>query len=177
MTDYSVLWQLAQDFLGISLLAIGAGITTVPEMHRNIVDRHGWMSSAQFAEMFALSQAAPGPTTTMLSVLLGWKAAGWLGALVSVLALLGPACVLMYFVAQTWERFRNAAWREIVQDGLMPVTIGLMFSAGWLITLGADHSWQAFALTGITAGLTLATRINPLWLIAAGAMAGILEWL
>jgi chromate transporter len=175
--NWPVLTQLAQDFLGISLLAIGAGITTVPEMHRNAVDRHGWMSSREFSELFALSQAAPGPTTTLFASLIGWKAAGWPGALVAVFALLGPACVFAFFVSRTWERFRGSAASALIQDGFAPVTVGLMFSAAWLVTRGADHSWQAYLATAIAAAMMLVTRINPLWLIAAGAGAGLLGWI
>jgi chromate transporter len=174
MTDWSLLWQIAADYLGISLLAVGAGVTTLPEMHRNAVERHAWMSDAQFAELFALSQAAPGPTTTMFSAIIGWHVAGPAGALVAVLGFLGPSCILAYISNHLWTRFRDSPWRERIQAGLVPVTVGLMFAAAWLVGRGAAHTHGAYVATALACILMLTTKINPLWLVAAGALAGLM---
>lgn len=170
--DWNVLLQLALDYLTISLLAVGAGVTTLPEMHRNAVERHGWMSAAQFAELFSLSQAAPGPTTTMFTALVGWHAGGPLGAVVAVAGFLGPSSLLAYYSNALWHRFRSSPWRERIQAGLVPVAVGLMFAAAWLVASGADHSPLAWVATGIACVLMLFTRLNPLWLVAGGALAG-----
>src|SRR5258706_13600256 len=63
------------DFSLLSLIAVGGAITVIPEMHRSVVEVHGWMSGAQFADLFALAQAAPGPNILVVS-LIGWKVAG-----------------------------------------------------------------------------------------------------
>lgn len=175
--DWAVLAQLALDYLTISLLAVGAGVTTLPEMHRNAVERHAWMSGTEFAELFSLSQAAPGPTTTMFTALVGWHAAGPLGAIVAVAAFLGPSSLLAYYSNALWHRFRASPWRERIQAGLVPVAVGLMFAAAWLVAAGADHTPQAWVATGAACLLMLLTRLNPLWLVAAGAMAGWMGWL
>lgn len=175
--DSDILLPLALNFMMISLVSIGGGGSTIPEMHRNAVDSHGWMSSAQFAELYALAQAAPGPTTTMFASLIGWKAAGPWGALVAVTSILGPSSLVTYFVNRSWESFREAQWREIVQAGLVPVTVGLMFAAAWLVSSGAVHGWPTLAVTVLSAAAMVMTRLNPLWMIAAGAMAGLLGWL
>lgn len=174
--DTAVLLALSLNFMMISLLSIGGGGATIPEMHRNAVDSHGWMTSSQFAELYALAQAAPGPTTTMFASLIGWKAAGPWGALVAVSSILAPSCLLTYFGNRTWERYRETRWREIVQAGLVPVTVGLMFAAAWLVTSGAVHGWPTLVIAALSAAAMLMTRWNPLWMIGAGAVAGLLGW-
>jgi len=164
--------QLAVDFSVLSLLAVGGAVTVLPEMYRSVVDVHGWMSGAQFAELFALAQASPGPNVLVVS-LIGWKVAGLAGALVATLAISGPSCILTFVVSRIWQRFREAPWRMAVQDGLVPVTVGLMLAGGYLITLSADHSIAAFAVTAVTAAAVLATRIHPLWFFAAAALLGV----
>jgi chromate transporter len=134
------------------------------------------MSSAQFSELYALSQAAPGPTTTMFASLIGWKAAGPVGALVAVSSILGPSCLLTYFVGRTWDRFKAAPWRELAQAGLVPVTVGLMFAAAWLVTRGAVQGWPTLAIAAVSSLVMAVTRVHPLWMIAAGALAGLLGW-
>jgi chromate transporter len=87
-----------------------------------------------------------------------------------------PSCVLTYAVSGVWQRFRGARWRSAVEDGLVPVTVGLMLAGGYLITVSADHSIGAFAITAATAAIVLTTRIHPLWVFAAGGLLGLAGW-
>ncbi|WP_163574374.1 chromate transporter, partial [Klebsiella pneumoniae] len=78
----SVLIALAVIFTQLSLLAFGGGNTILPEMQRQVVDIHHWMSAREFSTMFAVAQAAPGPNM-MIVTLVGWHVAGWQGVLVT----------------------------------------------------------------------------------------------
>jgi chromate transporter len=167
--------QLAMDFSVLSLIAVGGAITALPEMHRSVVEVHGWMSGSEFAELFALAQAAPGPNILVVS-LIGWKVAGLAGAVVATAAICGPSCVLTFAVSRIWQRFHGASWRAAVENGLVPVTVGLMLAGGYLITLSADNSWPAFAITAVTAAVVLTTRIHPLWLFGLAGLFGLLGW-
>ncbi len=133
------------------------------------------MSASQFAELFALAQASPGPNILVVS-LIGWKVAGVAGAVVATAAMCGPSCVLAFAVSRIWQRFRGSRWRAAVEDGLVPVTVGLMLAGGYLITLSADESIAAFAITAVTASAVLATRIHPLWFFAAAGLTGLAGW-
>src|SRR5260221_14738732 len=64
------------DLSALSLIAVGGAITVLPEMHRGVVEVHGWMSGAQFADLFALAQAAPGPNILVVSLSAG-KSRAW----------------------------------------------------------------------------------------------------
>jgi chromate transporter len=167
--------QLAIDFSILSLLAVGGAVTVLPEMHRSVVEVHGWMSGVQFADLFALAQASPGPNILVVT-LIGWKVAGLAGALVATAAVCAPSCVLTFAVSQIWQRFRDAPWRIAVEAGLVPVTVGLMLAGGYLLTLSADHSLAAFAITAVTAAVVLTTRIHPLWLFVAAGLLGLAGW-
>ena len=167
--------QLAMDFSALSLIAVGGAITVLPEMHRSVVEVHGWMSGAEFADLFALAQAAPGPNILVVS-LIGWRVAGFAGAIVATAAVCGPSCVLIFAVSRIWQRFRGARWRAAVEAGLVPVTVGLMLAGGYLITLSADHSWPAFAITAATAAVVLTTKIHPLWLFGVAGLFGLVGW-
>jgi chromate transporter len=169
----SPLAQLALEFGLLSLIAVGGGMAVLPEMQRIVVDTHGWMSAATFANLFALAQAAPGPNVLVVS-LLGWQVAGLAGAAVATTAMTVPTSVLTYAIARVWERFRDARWRKAIQRGLTPVTIGLMLGAAYLITRAADETAAAYALTAFTAAVVLTTSVHPLWLIGLGAALGLL---
>ncbi|MFX8957521.1 chromate transporter, partial [Acinetobacter baumannii] len=79
---------LALIFAELSLLALGGGNTILPEMQRQVVDIHHWMTAQEFGALFALAQAAPGPNM-MVVPLVGWHVAGFSGVLVTSLAKFG----------------------------------------------------------------------------------------
>ncbi len=106
--------------------------------------------------------------------LVGWKIAGVLGGVVAMLAMSGPSSVLTYAVAHAWERWRDAPWRIAVQVGLAPVTVGLILASGYILTRAADHTWAAYAITGVTLVATLTTRLHPLWMLGVAAGLGAL---
>lgn len=167
------LLQLGAQFALLSLIAVGGANTVVPEMHRFVVETHGWMSSAEFADLFAIAQAAPGPNVMIVS-LLGWRIAGLPGALVATAGMCGPSCLLTYFVARVWQRFRAAPWRIAVQAGLAPLTVGLVLASGYILTRAADHSLMAYGITGMTTLLVLKTKRSPLWYLGTGGLLGCL---
>ena len=167
------LFELALQFMVLSLLSIGGANAIIPEIHLRVVEIEHWMTDADFSAMFALSQAAPGPNVLIVS-LIGWKVAGVAGAVVALAAMCGPSSVLTYGFTQVWDRFRDAPLRIAIQHALAPVTVGLILSSGYVLTRTSDHSWPAYAITGVTALLTMTTRWHPLWMLAAAAGLGAL---
>jgi len=172
MTE-SPLFELAAQFLSLSLLSIGGANAIIPEIQLRAVETLHWMTDTDFAQLFALSQAAPGPNVLIVS-LVGWKVAGVTGAIVALVAMCGPSSALTYGFTQVWDRFRAAPLRIAIQRGLAPVTVGLILSSGYVLTRTTDHSGPAYAITGLTLLLALTTRWHPLWMLAAAAGLGAL---
>lgn len=164
--------QIVGNFALLSLLAFGGANAVMPEMHRLAVDRHGWMSDAEFADLFALAQAAPGPNA-MIVTLIGLRAAGLAGALAATMAMCLPSCILTFAVARLVDRFRDSPWRAVLQDGLAPVTVGLVLGSGLVLTRAADQTALAYALTALAVLWVLTTRWSPLWILAGAAALGI----
>ena len=144
------LWRIAAVFLSLSLVSLGGGNSVLPEIHRAAVQQNGWMTDRQFADIYAIAEAAPGPSSMIVS-LVGLKAGGLIGALVAVAAILGPSSLLMYIACRTWDRFRDAKWRIAFERGLGPVSLGLLFSSGFTVVRSSDHSLVAYAITAVTA--------------------------
>jgi chromate transporter len=168
------LGDIALYFGTLSLIAIGGANALIPDMHRQLVDVSGWMSSKEFATLVALSQAAPGPNVLIVS-LLGWKVAGLSGALVATAAMCIPSSLLTYGFTRVWDRFRAARWRAAVQSGLAPVTVGLILASGWVLTRAADHHWVGYGITAATAALVMRTRLHPFWLLAVAGLIGLVS--
>ena len=172
----SPLLALAGYFALLSLFAVGGANAAIPEMHRIAVEVMHWMSDRQFADMFAIAQASPGPNVIIVT-LIGYHVAGFAGAAVATVAMCGPTCVLAFFVARVWDRFKDARWRIAIQAGLVPVSLGLIGASAFVLARTADHNIYAGIITTVTALVGFATRLNPLWLFAAAGVLGLTGWL
>lgn len=162
---------IATIFSQLSLLAFGGGNTILPEMQRQVVEVHHWMSAEQFTSMFALAQAAPGPNM-MIVTMVGWHVAGWPGFIVSTIAKFGPSSIVTALTLRAWDRFKDRPWRRAVQLGVAPVTIGLVAASAALISHTSNGTAIQWAITAACATLAYRTRVHPLWLLAAGAVVG-----
>jgi chromate transporter len=166
------LGALAAIFSQLSLLAFGGGNTILPEMQRQVVEVHHWMPASEFTALFALAQAAPGPNMMIVS-LVGFHVAGWSGLLVASLAKFGPSSVVTMLVLHAWERFRDRPWRRYVQQGMMPVTAGLVAASALLISQASNGTALQWGITAACAALAWRTRVHPLWLLGGGALIGL----
>ncbi|MEC5215198.1 chromate transporter [Actimicrobium sp. GrIS 1.19] len=171
MNHSPTLTDIGLYFLGMSLIAIGGANVVIPDMHRQMVELTGWMSTTEFVSLAALAQAAPGPNVLIVT-LLGWKLGGLAGAMLATLAMCLPSGLLTYFFGGFWQRHDEARWRVIVSAGLAALTVGLILASGYVLTRSADHNWAAGAITALTVVLMLTTRTHPLLLLAIAAALG-----
>lgn len=168
----ALLLKLALVFATFSLLAVGGANAAAPEIRREVVERLHWMTSDQFAQTFAVSQAAPGPNV-MLASLIGWRMAGLAGLAVATVAMIGPSSLLAWTVAQGWRRWRSHGWWLRLQAVLAPVAAGLIAGSGLALAHGGDRTGLAAAITAGAAAFVALTRRNPLWALAAAACLGV----
>ena len=169
----SVLLQLAAVFSPLSLLAFGGGQSIVADIDHQVL-LHGWMTQAQFVDLFAISRAAPGPGA-LLATLVGWKAAGWAGAIVASLALFVPSSLLTYAMAALWRRFDAHPGARVIEVALAPVAAGLLLAGAVAVIRASSGSPAVWAIALVALAIfLLRPRLNPLVVLAAAGAAGAL---
>lgn len=166
-----ILLKLALFFGVLSFLTFGGVSSVVPEMQRYIVEENGWTTAADFMQLFAVAQSAPGPNV-LISSLLGWRVAGFAGSLVALVAICAPAGVLAWWVSELWERFRDSPWRSAVQRALTPLVVGLIAAGGYIIATPGSPDWRLWLIAAGSAATMVVSKVNPLWIMAAGGVAG-----
>lgn len=164
-------------FAPLSLLSFGGGNATIADIaHQSVAVRH-WTSERDFADLFALSRAAPGPGS-MLAALIGWKVAGLAGALLATIAFYLPASLLLFIAAKIWGRWRGSAWHQAVERGMAPIAAGLFLSGGVAVLRVAPAgvvAWIAAAMA--TAILLYWPKLHPVsLLLVSGAAFGLIDW-
>ena len=167
------LGDLAFTFALLSLVSFGGMPAVMPELQRVAVDVKEWTAPAEFVQLFAVAQAAPGPNVLIAS-LIGWKAAGLAGAVVALVAFCAPAALIAWWVADLWERFKDSPWRLAIQRALAPLVVGLILSGGYVLAASAEGGWRVWLIAAVAAVASLATKLNPLWVVGGGGLMGAL---
>jgi chromate transporter len=178
--DWRNLLAVIADFLSLSLFSLGGGNTLLSEYHQLAVEKYCWLSSRQFADLYALAEAAPGPSS-MIVGLLGMGAAvkegplwGLLSGVAAELAILLPSTLVMVAASLSWNRLRDSPWRVAFERGLGPITLGILFAVGLKILRISDHDTPAYAASAVVCLLMLTTRLSPLWFMAVAGLLGLL---
>jgi chromate transporter len=160
-------------FLALWFVAIGGPSTILPEVHRYVVDVNHFLTNTEFAEIYTLAQVAPGPNA-MYVTLIGWYIAGWAGVAATTIPLMIPATTLTLFVGHLNDRYPNAPIARAIRRGLPPIAIGLSLASVMILMRAVNHDWRGYLITLITVAVVLRTSWNPLWLLAGGALVGVL---
>jgi len=184
------LWlELHVHFCMLSLLAVGGALAIVPEMHRYLVTDLQLMTETAFSQSVTLSQIAPGPNILLVAVM-GWNigvqsaggfetgapaiAFGLLLAVSLLTAAVLPSSLLSYFMVRWMHVHQHARSVRAFKAGMIPLVMGLMLSAGWLLQTASNPGmdWRLLLVCGISMVLVLKTRLHLLWMMLGGAVIG-----
>lgn len=180
LSDLGTLAQVLWQFLSLSLFSLGGGNTLLAEYHHLAVAQFCWLTSTQFADLYALAEAAPGPSSMLVGLLglgAGWREGPFWAMLCAYgaeAAILLPSTLLMVMACLSWKRLEHSPWRVAFERGLGPITLGILFAVGLKILRTADTNWAGVVVSVLVCVLMLRTRISPLWFMAvAGVLGGL----
>ena len=179
--------QLAWEFFKTGLFAVGGGLATLPFLE-DFGARSGLFTSADVADMVAISEATPGPIGVNAATYFGFKVAGIPGALISTLALVLPSIIIILIIARFLKSFSDKPVVQNVFYWLRPCSTGLIAAAGISVVrialLNVDLYkatgvfWDIFSIPGILLAAVIYLLIkkldgHPLFYILGSAGVGI----
>jgi len=167
--------SLARVFAYLSLLTVGGGMAAFPEMKFLTVEVHRWLTLPQLVHLYSVGQMAPGPNMMMI-VSIGEWAGGFLGALVTVIAFFGPTALLTFAVARLRKRLEKWRWRPSIQQGLAPVSIGLLLAGSFTMARAAITGLETAMIAVGVLLILLRYKINPELLVVGSAIVGIFSF-
>ena len=168
----SQLPALVRVFAYLSLLTVGGGMAAYPEMKTLTVDVHAWLTSPQLVHLYSMGQLAPGPNMMMIVPIGDWVG-GSLGAILVLLAFFGPTALLTFAIGRFWTRLETWPWRTSIQQGLAPVSIGLLLAGCFTLAKSAIFGLETAAIAVGALLILLQTKVNPALLVLGGAVIGI----
>ena len=188
-----LLLTLYFEFFKTGLFAVGGGMATLPFLYDMSARHPDWFTTAQLADMIAVSESTPGPIGVNMATYVGFRTAGVLGGLITTLGLVTPSVIIILLIARVLKQFRENKYVDAAFYGLRPCSVGLIAAAGLLVVKIALFDFDAYALSGaisdlfrvkaliLTAVLLVLTRavkatkkLHPIFFILGSALIGVI---
>jgi len=166
---------LVRVFAYLSILTVGGGMAAFPEMKILTVEVHQWLTFPQLIHLYSVGQMAPGPNMMMI-VAIGQWVGGMFGAVAVLIAFFGPTALLTFVVARLWQKMEKWPWRTSIQQGLAPVSIGLLLAGCFTMARGAISGTETAAIAVGVLLILQQYKVNPALLVAGSAVLGMFSF-
>lgn len=179
-------------FFKIGLFGFGGGYGMLSLIQAETVMNNPWLTSAEFANIVAISQMTPGPIGINAATYCGYTAAynsgmgegmAVLGSATATFALVLPSFIIMILVCRLFMKYMNMPAIQNIMGGLRPAVVG-MIAAAALLLMNADnfsspqlnpwYFWISIFIFAATFIGTKILKINPIRMICWAAFAGLM---
>ena len=183
--------RLFWEFFKVGLFSVGGGLATLPFLY-SLGAKTGWFSTADVANMLAVSESTPGPIGVNMATYVGFDCGGVLGGVVATLGLVTPSVIVIVLIAMALQAFRTNTYVDAAFYTLHPASTGLIAAAGWsvfalvLVNLDAYRvsyqladllQWKNLLLFAVIWVLTNLVKplkkLHPVVFLALAAVVGI----
>ncbi|MBT2661818.1 chromate transporter [Bacillus sp. ISL-45] len=129
-------------FFRVGMLGYGGGPSSIPLVHKEVVEKYKWMNDDEFADVLALGNTLPGPIATKMAGYIGYRVAGFTGMVNAVMATIVPTILLMIVLLTSISSFKDLPWVAGMTKAVVPV-VGVML---------ATLTWDFFKKSNETLG-------------------------
>jgi chromate transporter len=169
-----IYWQLFSTFFKIGIFGFGGGYAMLSLIQHEVVVHHGWLTSAEFADILAISQMTPGPISINSATYIGYTASGsiW-GSALATFAISLPSFIIMLTICRMIARFKNNKYIAAAFLGLRPAVVGLIAAAALLLLTGDNFSdYKSVAIFLVAFFAVWRLKLHPILIILMAGGAG-----
>jgi chromate transporter len=159
-------------FLKIGAVLYGSGYVLLAFLRADFVLRLGWLTDHQLLDAVAIGQVTPGPVFTA-ATFIGYLLGGTSGALLATLGIFLPSFIFVAISNPLIPKIRNSPWASSLLDGVNASALGLMAAVTFQLAASSMTDIYRVIIALISLVLLLRYKVNSTWLIAGGAVAGL----
>jgi chromate transporter len=166
--EKSSLGEILRLFLWLSLIGFGGPAAHIALMEREVVGRRAWLSREQFLDLVGGCNLLPGPSSTQLTMAIGYTRRGWLGLLAAGVCFILPASLATLTLAWAYVRYGHLA--QGLLYGAKPAMVAIIAQAVWRLARLALRGWILGLLGAACLAAALAGAPPIAILLVAGGL-------
>ncbi len=168
-----ILFKLFITFFKIGAFTFGGGYAMLPLIQREVVEKNEWLTMEEFIDILAIAEVTPGPVAINTSTYVGYKTAGFKGAIFCTLGTVLPSFTIILLIAKYFWEYRQNVMIEKIFLGIRPAVAALIFSA--VYKLGKNMELNISKVIGalFTVLAIVVFDISPIIIIIAAALGSI----
>lgn len=170
-------WSVFVTFARCGAFGFGGGPSMIPLMQQEVVNARGWLTDAEFVDLLAMGNALPGPITTKLAAVIGWRQAGSLGAAAGLVGMVLPTALMMMVVAATIAAYQDRPRAQGALRAARPAVVALLAWTAWDVGRGvtgaltpSGRAW--FGVIVVASFALLVLKVHPALVIVLAALIG-----
>ncbi|MCW8900537.1 MAG: chromate efflux transporter [Gammaproteobacteria bacterium] len=173
---------LTLTFASMSLMLFGGGYVFIPIIGSIVILENGWLTSQEFTDGIALGQVTPGPIL-ISATFIGYKVAGFWGALCSTIGIFGIPAILMVVVSRWFDFISKSSATKAVMHGIHCAVIGMIGVAAFIILQSSFNtvniseiliSWPLIAIFLASLIGLIRYNLDVVWIIPPAGLIGYL---
>lgn len=170
-------------FFRCGIFGFGGGQATIPLIEKEVVQTFGWLTIGEFSDAYAFGNTLPGPITTKMSALVGYKVGGVLGSAVALVGMVIPSAIAVVLLFSIYLNHKDAKWLQGMMKGVRPVVVVMIAQVLYKIaqkafivktSTGVDIRFVLFSglISLVAAVLMLKFKVHPIILIISSLIVG-----
>lgn len=168
-----MLWTLFKKFFMIGLFSFGGGYAMLPLFEKEFI-RSGIITNDRFLEIMTVSQMTPGSFAINAATFIGKDNGGFLGALISTIAVSLPSLLILLIFMKTLTKYKNNPLKIKIFDGLRPAVLGFVLAAVFLLGKESTFDVKNISYFAISMILLMTNKVHPILVIFLMGGANIL---
>jgi chromate transporter len=160
-------------FLTFSRISVSSFGGALFWARRGLVERQRWLTEREFVDLLTLGQVLPGPNVLNLTVMVGYRFAGWTGAAAAAAGFLGWPCLMVIGMGVLYQHYGALPQVQQALTGMSSVAAGLLLATVIKLAMVLPRHWRPW-LFGALAFVGVGVMRWPLlWIMVALAPCGV----
>lgn len=168
-----MLWKLFFTFFKIGAFTFGGGYAMIPLIQREVVDKNHWLTDEDILDIIAIAESTPGPIAINSATFVGYKSAGFLGALLCTTGVVLPSFVVILVISFVLNQFQSLQIVQYAFNGIRAGVLALIVKALVNMYKKCPKGWVSYVVMAASFLVVVLTDVSVLYVIIGCALFGL----
>ncbi len=167
--------ELFISFFKIGLFTFGGGYAMIPLIQKEIAEQKQWITDDDILEIVAIAESTPGPIAVNAATFVGWRAAGFLGALCATIGVVLPSFVIISLIAFVLGEFQNVKAVRYAFLGIRAGVLALILRALVSMYKKSPKGTLSYMITILAFAASAVFDVNAIVIILLAGVTGLVS--